>query len=280
MKFSVLLSVYKNENPKFLDSALYSIFDQTKIPNEVVLVEDGKLTDELYDVIKKYKTRYSKILKTVSFKNNRGLGLALRDGLLHCSNEIVFRMDTDDISVKSRFEKQLKIFKNYDVDVVGSNIKEFDNNMFECVGYRVVPKDDVDIKKIAKRRNPLNHVTIGYKKSKVLAAGNYEKMDYFEDYYLWIKMMKKNCKFYNIQDDLVLVRGGSNMINRRGGIKYIKSIINFEKSILKIKFINRIDYIKNIFIRIIVSITPNKLRTILYKKILRKNKYNKKEVLL
>lgn len=280
MKFSVLLSVYKNENPKFLDSALYSIFDQTKIPNEVVLVEDGKLTDELYDVIKKYKTRYSKILKTVSFKNNRGLGLALRDGLLYCSNEIVFRMDTDDISVKSRFEKQLKIFKNYDVDVVGSNIKEFDNNMFECVGYRVVPKDDVDIKKIAKRRNPLNHVTIGYKKSKVLAAGNYEKMDYFEDYYLWIKMMKKNCKFYNIQDDLVLVRGGSNMINRRGGIKYIKSIINFEKSILKIKFINRIDYIKNIFIRIIVSITPNKLRTILYKKILRKNKYNKKGVLL
>lgn len=269
-KFSVLMSVYFKEKPEYLDLALKSVFDQTITPNEVVLVEDGKLTNELDMVISNYEKKYPKIMKVIKYEQNRGLGIALHDGLLECSNEIVFRMDSDDYSVNDRFEKQLKVFNDRNVDVVGGNINEFDEGMEKEVCKRIVPELDNEIKKMLKKRNPLNHVTIGYKKSKVIESGNYQNMPYFEDYYLWSRMIKNNCTFYNIQKSLVNVRGGNDMINRRGGFKYIKYIIRFENSLLKLKLINFFEYSNNLLKRIIGSLIPNNLRFYLYKKFLRK----------
>lgn len=269
-KFSVLMSVYYKENPEYLDKALNSVFDQTILPDEVVLIEDGQLNEDLDMVISKYQKKYSKIFKVVKYEFNRGLGVALHDGLLECSNEIVFRMDTDDICRNDRFEKQLNIFKENNVDIVGSNIVEYDETMEKITGYRVVPENDKDIKNRAKKRNPMNHMTIAYKKSKVIEAGNYQDMLYFEDYYLWTRMIKNNCKFYNIQENLVNVRGGNEMIKRRGGTKYIKPIINFEKQLLKLKLINIFEYLVNIIERILVSLIPNSVRYFVYEKILRK----------
>ena len=113
IKFSVLMSVYFKESPSYLEAALSSVFTQTVMPDEVVLAEDGPLTSELDETISKFEKEYPTILKVIKFENNRGLGKALHDGLLECSNEIVFRMDTDDIAHKDRFEKQLKIFKEF-----------------------------------------------------------------------------------------------------------------------------------------------------------------------
>ena len=272
VKFSVLLSVYCKEKPEYLELALNSVFNQTIIPDEVVLVEDGPLTVELDKTIDKFKKKYSKILKVVKYEINRGLGVALHDGLLECSNEIVFRMDTDDICDETRFEKQLKVFEEKDVDIVGSNIVEYDENMENITSYRVVPETDEDIKKRAKKRNPMNHMTVAYKKSAVIDAGNYQDMLYFEDYYLWCRMIQKGCKFYNVQENLVNVRGGNDMIKRRGGKKYIKPILNFEKAIKKIKLINYFEYIINVSERVIISLIPNNFRFMVYKKILRKEK--------
>ena len=269
-KFSVLMSVYLKENPDYLDKALSSVFNQTIKPTEVVLVEDGSLTEELEKVIVRYENEYKNILKVVRFKENRGLGTALHDGLLECSNEIVFRMDTDDICLPNRFEKQLEVFRKHDVDIVGSNITEYDETMTNKTSERIVPETDSEIKKFAKKRNPMNHMTVAYKKSKVIEAGNYQDMLYFEDYYLWVRMISIGCKFYNVQEPLVNVRGGNEMIKRRGGTKYISPIINFEKSLLKLKHINRIQYINNVTQRIGVSLIPNSLRFALYKKALRK----------
>ena len=179
-------------------------------------------------------------------------------------------MDSDDISCKDRFEKQLEIFNKLDIDVVGSNIAEYDEDMKNIIIHRVVPENNESIVKMAKSRNSMNHVTVAYKKSKVLDAGNYQDMPYFEDYYLWIRMIKNNCKFYNIQEDLVNVRGGNDMIKRRGGHKYIRPIINFEKAILKLKFINIFEYFKNLTERITISLIPNNVRFLIYKKVLRK----------
>lgn len=268
--FSVLLSVYYKEKPNYLIQALDSVFNQSLTPNEVVLVEDGSLTDDLNKVISEYEKKYNNILKVIKFEHNRGLGVALHDGLLKCSNEIVFRMDTDDICDLNRFAKQIDIFKKMDVDVVGSNIVEYDENMENITSYRVVPENDKDIKKMAKKRNPINHVTVGFKKSKVISAGNYQDMMYFEDYYLWARMIKNGCIFYNVQDNLVSVRGGNDMIKRRGGRKYIKPILNFEKSIKKINIINGFEYLINIGERITVSLIPNNFRYRIYKKALRK----------
>ena len=247
IKFSVLMSVYFKESPSYLEAALSSVFTQTVMPDEVVLVEDGPLTSELDETINKFEQEYPTILKLVKFETNRGLGQALHDGLLECSNEIVFRMDTDDIAHKNRFEKQLKIFKEKNVDAVGSNITEFDESMTNITSHRIVPEQDEDIKKMAKFRNPINHMTIAFKKQAVIDSGNYLDMMYFEDYYLWVRMMSKGYTFYNIQEELIDVRGGNDMIKRRGGKKYIKPIINFEKAILKLGYISKFEYLKNTF---------------------------------
>ena len=269
MKFSVLMSVYIKEKPEYLDKALESIFNQTVTPNEVILVEDGPLTKELEKVIKKYEKKYPE-LKPIKYKENRGLGIALHDGLLECSNELVFRMDTDDICLPTRFEKQLKVFKEKNVDIVGSNITEFDETMENITSNRIVPETDEEIKKMIKKRNPMNHMTVAYKKDAVIKAGNYQNMMYFEDYYLWARMINNNCKFYNIQETLVNVRGGIDMIKRRGGKKYIKPITYFEKQLLNLKLINKKEYLINLISRIGMSLIPNSIRLLVYKKALRK----------
>lgn len=266
--FSVLMSVYYKEKPDFLDKSLDSIFTQTKIPNEVVLVEDGKLTPELDKIINKYKKKYKKIMRVIEFSENRGLGKALHDGLIECKNEIVFRMDSDDISMPNRFEKTLEIFNKFEPDVVGSNIVEYDEEMKNITGYRKLPCTDDEIKKMLPRRNPMNHMTVAYKKSKVINAGNYLDMQYFEDYYLWARMSKNNT-FYNIQENLVKVRGGNDMIKRRGGRKYIKPILQFQKELLKLRVISFGTYLSNIIIRIGICILPDKLRYKFYMKKLR-----------
>ena len=269
-KFSVLLSVYYKENPDYLRESLNSIFEQTVMPDEVLLVEDGKLTDQLDEVIAYFEKKYSGIMKVLKFEKNRGLGSALHDGILSCKNDLVFRMDTDDICLKNRFEKQLKIFETKNVDVVGTNITEFDEEMKHETGKRIVPETNEQIKISVKKRNPINHMTVAFKKQAVLDSGNYQDMLYFEDYYLWARMISKGYTFYNVQEELVNVRGGNDMIKRRGGKKYIKPIIKFQKAILDVKIINKFEYCCNVFKRIIGALIPNSLRFIIYKKALRK----------
>jgi glycosyltransferase involved in cell wall biosynthesis len=95
--FSVLLSVYYKENPLYFRISLDSIFNQTVLPTEIVLVKDGPLTSELDTVIEEYKLKYP-ILKILPLIKNVGLGKALNEGLKYCSYELVARMDTDDIN--------------------------------------------------------------------------------------------------------------------------------------------------------------------------------------
>ena len=235
IKFSVLMSVYYKENPDHLRLALDSIIDQTLLPNEIILVEDGVLTDELYKVIDDYCKKYS-FLKIIKLKKNVGLGNALNEGLKHCSYEYVARMDTDDISLKNRFEKQISYLReNPNVDVVGGNIIEFDSDSGKIISAKIVPEKYRDILKYSKKRNPLNHMTVIFKKSSVLSAGGYKDCLYFEDYFLWVRMLKNGNQIYNIQETLVKVRSGIQLIKRRGSLSYIRYIINFQNKMLRIK---------------------------------------------
>ena len=270
IKFSVLMSVYYKEKASYLDDALNSIFNQTLRPNEVVLVEDGPLNDDLYKVIDKYKKKY-KYFKTVRLKKNMGLGNALNEGLKHCTYEYVARMDTDDISMPDRFEKQIAFLeKNPDVDCVGSNMLEYDENMKNVISKKMVPETNEEIKKYVKERNPMNHPTVIYKKEEVLAVNSYEDFPFFEDYYLWAKMIKSGSKFYNIQENLYKFRAGLSMFKRRGGKQYLRDINKLEKGLLKLKIINKKEYVLNVLKRSIIALLPNCLRTFFYKLILRK----------
>lgn len=264
--FSILLAVYKKENPVYFSQSLDSIFSQILFPHEVVLVKDGPLTDDLERVINKYQSKYY-ILKVVSLPVNQGLGKALNEGLKHCSHDLVARMDTDDIVKPDRFEKQLKIFQeDPEVDVVGSWIDEFEGDISHVVSVKRLPECHEEILSFAKKRNPINHPVVMFRKKAVLAAGGYQHFPLFEDYYLWVRMLMNGAKFYNIQESLLYFRSSPDMFKRRGGLKYVGTEVRFQNFLLRSHFISFPRYVQNVIIRVITRIMPNRWRALLYKK--------------
>lgn len=271
VNFSVLMSVYKNDKADFLKKALDSVIYQTLKPSEIVLVQDGPLTKDLFNIIDNYVKKCPNLIKIINLENNLGLGKALKIGLEKCSNNIVARMDADDISKKDRFEKQIKYLEeNKDIDVVGSWISEFDGEESNIYAYRKLPTNFDQIKEFAKKRNPLNHVTVMFRKNKVINVGSYKGIIGFEDYYLWVRMLLNGSKFYNIPEYLVNVRAGKEMIKRRGGLNYIKNELKLQKKFLKIGFINKKEFVFNILTRSIIRLLPANIRNFVYQKALRK----------
>ncbi len=269
-KFSVLMSIYCKENANYFNRAMVSIWDEQILkPNEIVLVLDGKLTEELMQAIFKWKNKLNEIMKIVPLENNMGLGDALNVGLKECTYELVARMDTDDISLPNRFEKQLEVFKNSDIDISSAWVSEFDINENDILGYRKLPEFHEKIIKYSKTRCPINHPTVMYKKSVVQKAGGYKKMILFEDYYLWARMILNGAKFYNIQEVVVNMRAGYGQLERRSGFQYAKNEINLLNNLKKEGFLNTFEYIKNLFIKIPIRLLPKFVIKIVYK-ILRK----------
>ena len=270
-KYSVLMSVYNKENYKWLDESINSIMNQTIMTDDFVIVKDGKLTKELNEVISEYCKKYPDIFHIIELKENMGLGLALATGLKECKNELVARMESDDISIAQRCEKQLNQFKqNPELDIVGSNIAEFIDNINNIQAYRILPQRDEEIKKFARRRNPFGHPSIMFRKSKVIEAGNYRDYYLCEDYDLWTRMIQKGAKCYNFQEILVFMRIGQDFYKRRGGIRYLKTILKFKKEQHLKGFYSTKDYIISGGAHIIVCFMPNFMREFFYKKILRK----------
>lgn len=268
--FSVLLSVYWKEQPAYLQQSLDSIFTQTLMPDEVVLVKDGLLTEELDEVIEDYCRKYP-ILKIVPLVQNQGLGKALNEGLKHCSYDLVARMDTDDIAKPNRFEKQVKVFEEHpELDVVGAWIEEFEGEVKNITSIRKLPESSIAIRKYAKLRNPINHPVVMFRKNAVIAAGSYQHFPLFEDYYLWVRMLLNGAQFYNIQESLLYFRLSPDMFKRRGGWKYAQDEFKFQCKLLSLGFIGYFQFMKNASIRFISRMIPNEVRGLLYKKILRK----------
>jgi glycosyltransferase involved in cell wall biosynthesis len=273
IKFSVLVSVYYKENPEWFRTALDSIIHQTLMPNEIVLVEDGMLTDELYSIINEYIVKYANLFKTIQLEKNSGLGEALRIGILNCNYDIVARMDTDDIARKDRFEKQIQFLKkNPEIDLVGSWISEFEKNPDEIISYRQLPTEHNDIYKFGQFRCPVNHMTVMYKKSAVLKAGNYQTFKNIEDYFLWGRMLKCGCKFANIPECLVNVRAGKAMFQRRANLNYFfNSEYPLHTKFYKMQFINLKQYLRNIISKFLLRVIPIWAMTFIYNKFLRKD---------
>lgn len=268
--YSVLMSVYYKERPEYLRQAMESIFNQTVLTNDFVLICDGPLTEELDAVINGFKHIHEDILNVYRIENNVGLGNALNLGISKCKNELVARMDSDDISRKQRCEKQLEIFEKDDsIDIVSGTIEEFVGDIKNVKSCRNLPEKNQDIIKFAKSRSPFNHACIMYKKNKVIEAGSYKDFYFLEDYYLWIRMLNSGCQGYNIQEPLLWVRAGNDMYKRRSGIKYVKSQKNLLTYMKKIGFINKFEFIIGVLIRTCVSLSPNLLRKYLYNNFLR-----------
>ena len=221
-KFSVLMSVYYREDPTFFYDAICSVFKNTIIPNDVVVVVDGPITDSLNDTIKKLQDIY--LIKFIFLKKNVGLGRALNIGVEHCKYDLIMRMDTDDYCIETRFEDQLRCFyKNKNLSLVGGFTAEYDESMSNFTGIRNVACGYDSIKTMAKKRNPFNHMTVAFRKKAILSVGGYKHHLYMEDYNLWLRIIAKGYLVENIPKVLVNVRAGDGMLSRRKGVMYIYS---------------------------------------------------------
>lgn len=274
LPFSVLMSVYRNDKPSFVKRAVDSIFlEQTRKPDEVVIVVDGPVSEDLITIIKEAEHSAPNVFNVIWLPENKGLGNALRIGVENAKYDIVARMDSDDVSSPDRFEKQISYMKSHpDCDVVGGQITEFIDSESNIVGKREVPCEHDEIFMWLKGRCPFNHVSVTMLRSRVIAVGNYLDWHFNEDYYLWIRMAEAGYRFANLPDTLVNVRVGKEMYARRGGWKYFKSEKGLQDYMLGHKMISLTRYYYNVFGRFVIQVAmPNELRGFIFQKLFRKH---------
>ncbi len=261
--YSILMSVYYKEKPEYLKAAIQSMLDQSIKSGDFVLVCDGPLTDGLEDVIREFKSE----LNVVRLEKNSGLGVALNEGLAHCRYELVARMDSDDISLKDRCALQLSMFeKDPDLGFASGIVEEFSDSPDEVTGMRTVPQDHAEILKFARKRNPVNHPCVMFKKSEVTKAGGYtEDFHLFEDYNLWVRMLLSGTKAANSGRVLLKMRTPADAYKRRGGAGYAREMLRFHRWLLKIKFSSAADFLTGALPHAAVCILPAGIRRYVYK---------------
>ena len=270
MEFSVLITVYEKEKPYNLRKSLLSSYRQTIRPTEIVLVCDGELTQELYDEIEQIKSEIP-ILKVYQLPCNVGSGPASCFGVKKCNTDLIARMDSDDYSEETRFEKQIKAFEeNPNLIMVGTNILEKNT---EFTALKTVPEKTEEIRKYSKFRNPFNNPSSMMKKEYILKVGNYRKFRYLEDYDLIMRLIHDNPTkdFLNIQEPLVIMQTNNSSYLRRGGLLYVKTEFFLQTDFYKRGYISKVELCRNIFIRNIVRVMPNSMRKLIYKKKMRES---------
>lgn len=268
--YSVLMSLYKKEHPEYLSLALDSMINQTVKPDEIVLVEDGPLTDELYRVVDEYKDNDPELFHIIINERNLGLGMALNRGLKECRNELVARMDTDDVSKPDRCEKQIKRFTEVpELDIVGSHIDEFVGGIKQVVSQRRVPCDHDSIYRYARRRSAFNHPTVMYKKTSVLSIGGYSDLRRNQDVDLFGRMLFSGCKAENIDESLLWFRSSDELANRRRSWVNTSTYITTIKRFWKMGYSSFVDFVIVLTAQIGIFVLPMKLQHCVYKIFLR-----------
>lgn len=269
--YSVLMSVYKKDKPEHLRQCIDSMMDQTIPFEQFVIVKDGPLGEELDAVINEYLLHDGERFTVVSLKDNIGLGKALDEGIRHCRNELLARMDADDISKLDRCEKLLKLFEsNSELALAGTNIDEFYENPTHVVSSRVVPSEYEDIKRFIKRRSPFNHPTVMFKKSEVLRCGGYGKMRRKQDYDLFSRMINMGCYAVNIDESLLLFRSDEGNYKRRKSWEYCKSYIEVQKENYNRGYCSLIDLSIVVVGQLFMYVAPMKVMKLVSDKFLRK----------
>lgn len=269
--YSVLMSVYGKENSVWFKTAAESMLNQTAPPDEFVLICDGPLTEELETAVEELDRSYPGMFQILRLKENVGLGEALRQGILLCRNELVARMDSDDIACPDRCRQQLELFQKIPELAFSSGTiaeffdeRELESSETAALRLRTLPQSHEEIISYAKKRNPMNHMAVMLKKSAVLQAGNYQSAEGLEDYDLWSRMLQLGFRAGNLKETLVWARIGNGMEQRRGGVKYAGRMARFQTLLLKRGFLSLPQYIINCCIRIPVSLLPGRIRAAVY----------------
>lgn len=276
--FSVLMAVYEHDQPDYFKEALLSIKNQTVSPFEIVLVQDGPISKQLKEVINKFKVNFDGDFHLVTLPENQGLGKALNIGSNYVSTEWIARVDSDDINVTDRFEKQLiEIKKNPNLALIGGQIAEYDENQENRIGYRIVPNTEQQIKEYLKWRSPFNHPTVMIRKDALKKADGYQSFGNFEDYYLWARLIANGEKVKNISDILVHMRVSDNLYRRRGNLRNVKYVIYLQKYFYTHKLAKLPQCILGTMIKLLNLFISGKLRKSLYRNLIHQKNYGRKE---
>lgn len=267
--YSVLMSVYFKEQPNNLRQAMESMRKQTVPADDFVLVCDGPLTPELDAVINEEQEKFGSILHVVRLSKNSGLGNALNEGLKECRNDLVARMDSDDLSRPDRCEKQLRLFVEHpEISLSSGTVSEFLTDPKRPTGKRALPITDAEIRTFSRKRNPMNHPCVMFRKKAVEKAGGYkETYHLFEDYYLWVRMLMKGFKARNVENVLLDMRSPADMYQRRGGKKYAKDMLRFHRWMKKSGWSSEAEYLTGAVPHAVVCVLPNGVRKLVYREL-------------
>jgi glycosyltransferase involved in cell wall biosynthesis len=257
MNFSVLMSIYHKEKVEYFDKAMQSVWDEQTIrPNEVVLVQDGKLPDRLYNVINKWQDKLGSALKTIRIEENVGLAKALNTGIYHCKYNIIARMDTDDIAMPGRFKEQLEFMKINNIDMCGTNAIVINENSLE-IGVKKLPQI-ITFRSLLKRCDII-HPSAMFKKDFFSKYGVYNlKFRKSQDYDLWLRAAQKGAKIMNMDKELIKLRVTKDLVIRRKNEQKYNIMI-------KKKYLSGLKYFLGILPNIAIILIPTSLLNIILK---------------
>ena len=270
--YSVLMSVYHKADPAFFRTALESLVNQTVRSNDIVIVCDGPLTPQLDEVLDNYQQQYPDIFRIVRLEQNVGIGAAANEGLKHCQNDLVAKMDADDIAVPQRCEWQLNRFAQCpELTVLGGYIAEFDQDPDQPTTLREVPLTNDTIRTFARRRQPFNNQTVMYRRSAVLKVGGYNKMRRSEDFDLYTRLLCANYYCENLSEVLVQVRVDQGALNRRASLDTLKGCIDSRWRSYKMGYASLLDVAVCVGGELFITLCPTRLQRWIYRRFLRKS---------
>lgn len=269
-EYSVLISVYHQDRAEWFEAAIDSMAQQSLPPYEIVIVEDGRLTDELYSAEKRCIERYPDWVRVVSLEENRGLAAAMRKGICECRCEWIARMDADDISEPTRCEEELRVAMAEGADIVGCDCEEFIDTIQNPTAKRLFPANHDELIRFSRRRTPFCHPAIMVKKSAVLEVGNYKDVYLHEDYDLFVRIFAHGYRGCSVKKILYHVRVGRDFYYRRGGMRYVKALLNYNVQLLRSGWMKPTDFILRSCGNMLVGLAPVGLRSWFYRRLLRK----------
>lgn len=275
MTISILMSTYKCENPVYLDAALNSIWtDQVRKPDQIVLVEDGVLTEELEAVVQQWKQTIGDPLTIVANKENRGLASALNDGIAHTTGDLIARMDSDDIAMPLRLKLQEDYMISHEnVDIIGSAIHEFNDDGTLNITHQY-PTQMLQICATIHKASPLAHPTVMFRRRFFEDGFLYSaKYHMCEDITLWFEAVKAGRIINNLPDVLLNFRRNNSVIKRRGREKAWSEFKAYYKGTYMLYGLFSFKYFYSIA-RLIFRILPPSIIRLIYNSNVRKRFVN------
>ena len=265
LAFSVLLPVYAGDRHDYLARSLASVtVEQTRPPDEVVVVRDGPVSPEVQQTLAEFVATSTIPVVQVDLQYNEGLGRALDRGLAACRHDVVARQDADDISLPQRFERQLPLIEA-GAALVGAGLLEFGEDEHDVVGQRTPPTSRAEIRRSARFRDPFNHPTVIYRRAAVEAVGGYAHLPLMEDYWLFMRMLESGAVAENLADALVLYRIGAGAYARRGGRALLRSELDLQRRMLAAGYVTRAEYLRNVVVRGGYRLVPEAVRRVTYR---------------